>query len=127
MPSMGLTDWSGRMTEQARIPLLKLHELKDPDSRGFTLTTGQGTLEVLVVHKGGEVYGYVNRCPHTGVNLDWMPDQFLDPSNGFIQCATHGALFRIDDGVCLRGPCAGDRLRPITLQIEGEEVFVIPG
>jgi nitrite reductase/ring-hydroxylating ferredoxin subunit len=42
---------------------------------------------------GGQAYVYLNRCPHRGVGLEWHPDQFLDPSNSLIQCATHGALF----------------------------------
>ena len=108
-----------------KILLVALQDLKDPDSRGYTLATGQGPLEVFVVRKGYKVYGYMNHCPHTGVNLDWTPDQFLDLTCGFIQCATHGALFRIEDGMCLRGPCAGERLRSIELLIECGEVFLI--
>ncbi len=76
------------------------------------------------MRKGKQVYGYINRCPHTGVNLEWLPDQFLDISGSFIQCATHGALFGIEDGVCVRGPCAGDKLQAIELLIARGEVFL---
>ena len=113
------------MGEQEKIVLCRLPELADPGSRGFTLNTQCGHLEVFLVRKANKLYGYINHCPHTGVNLEWVTDQFLDPSGGFIQCTTHGALFRIEDGVCLRGPCAGDRLKPIELQVDQGTVFVI--
>lgn len=113
------------MVEREKIAICRVQDLADPGSRGITLDTGHGTQEIFVVQKGNAVYGYLNHCPHTGVNLDWVPHQFLDPSGGFIQCATHGALFRIEDGYCLRGPCAGDRLRPIELDIDQGEVFVM--
>ena len=111
------------MTDQQYTPLCLLHDLPDPGSRGMTVKTHFGVLEILLVHKAGKVFGYINRCPHTGVNLDWSPDKFLDLTNSFIQCATHGALFRIEDGVCLHGPCAGDRLKAIELRIERGTVF----
>jgi nitrite reductase/ring-hydroxylating ferredoxin subunit len=93
----------------------------------MVLDTRRGPLEVFLVRKGDAVYGYINHCPHTGVNLEWVPNQFLDASGGFIQCATHGALFRIEDGFCLRGPCVGARLRSIELGIDQGEVYVILG
>ena len=45
--------------------------------------------------------------------LEWLPDQFLDSSAQYIQCSVHGAMFRIEDGWCVRGPCAGDALMAI--------------
>jgi nitrite reductase/ring-hydroxylating ferredoxin subunit len=41
-----------------------------------------------------------------------------------IQCSSHGALFEIDTGLCLAGPCPGARLRPIELRIERGYVLV---
>lgn len=84
-------------------------------------------MEILLVRKGDAVYGYRNHCPHTGVNLDWMPDQFLDLTESFIQCATHGAMFRIEDGYCLRGPCAGESLQKLYLEIEQGGVVLYSG
>jgi nitrite reductase/ring-hydroxylating ferredoxin subunit len=80
--------------------------------------------DILVVRRGKNVYGYLNTCPHTGGPLDWVPDQFLDLTREYIQCATHGALFRIADGVCVYGPCAGDRLTPVPTAVEAGEVVL---
>ena len=79
----------------------------------------------MVVLKDGKLYCYHNICPHTGANLDWSQDQFLNAKTDLIQCATHGALFRIEDGFCVSGPCAGQKLFPLELKIDGDMFEVI--
>lgn len=63
---------------------------------------------------------YLNQCPHMGVELNWMPGRFMDIDNLFLQCSTHGALFKLGDGECIAGPCQGDVLTALDLrEIEG--------
>ena len=104
--------------------LCALNDIPDQKARGFTLETEGNKLEFFIVRKGDQVYGYINRCPHTGVNLDWQPDQFLDLTGYQIQCSTHGALFRIRDGLCVYGPCQGQHL---TLQLPQPPVHLPDG
>ena len=61
-----------------KIVLCAISELPDPGSKGINVSSSEKLQEVFVVRVGNEVYGYQNHCPHTGVNLDWLPDQFLD-------------------------------------------------
>lgn len=108
------------------IRLCRLDELPDPGSRGMSLTLGERQYDIFLVRRAEQVYGYLNRCPHTGAPLDWMPDRFLSIDQQHIQCAMHGALFRPEDGVCVAGPCAGDRLTPVPVAVESGDV-VVPG
>lgn len=105
--------------------LCRLDDLEDPGSRGFPVLYAGEMLDILVVRRGEHVYGYLNTCPHAGGPLDWVPDRFLDLAREYIQCATHGALFRIADGVCVYGPCAGDRLTPVPTVVEAGEVVLV--
>jgi nitrite reductase/ring-hydroxylating ferredoxin subunit len=75
----------------------------------------------VVIRKGGQVFGYVDRCPHADFPLALAPDRYLTRDNSRILCAGHGAVFRLEDGVCTGGPCAGDRLEPwpVTLDADG--------
>ena len=104
--------------------LCRLEEIDDASSRGFSVQIGDARLEMFIVRRGDDVFGYRNKCPHTGAPLDWSPDQFLDADGKFIQCAMHGALFKVEDGYCVLGPCAGQRLRRIPLRLRGEDVLV---
>jgi nitrite reductase/ring-hydroxylating ferredoxin subunit len=98
--------------------LCALAEISDPGTRGFDLDFGAKRVErIFVVRKGEVLAAYRNRCPHTGAPLEWLPDQFFDLDNSFIQCALHGALFRPEDGYCVRGPCAGQSLQMLDLAV----------
>jgi len=105
--------------------LCRLDEVPDPGSRGFRVTRADGShLCLFVVRRGDSVVGYRNRCPHTGVSLDWMPDRFLDRHGARIVCATHGARFRIDDGLCVDGPCVGERLAAVAVAVAGGRIVL---
>lgn len=100
----------------SRRVLCRLTDLADTGCRGFADVDAEHG--VFVVRQDDAVYGYRNRCPHTGAPLEWQPNHFLDIDGRFIQCALHGALFRVSDGLCLRGPCAGRSLQPVDARVE---------
>jgi len=108
-----------------RYRLCREKDILEDGARGFRVETPDGTAAVLLARRNGQLQAYRNRCPHTGVNLDWLPDQFLDFSGRYLQCATHGALFRLHDGFCIHGPCAGQSLQTLPLYRDGDEVGVI--
>ena len=94
--------------------------LPEGTSRGFEYEE----MRLLAVRREGQVYAYKNRCPHRGVPLEWLPDQFLDTSASLIQCATHGALFLIETGECVAGPCAGQMLIRLDCQEDSQGIWV---
>ena len=98
--------------------------IADPGSKGFELQADATNAAFFIVHKDGQLQAYRNSCPHTGAPLEWLPDQFLDLDNMFIQCAIHGALFRTEDGECLRGPCAGQALQSLPVKLENDRIWV---
>lgn len=52
----------------------------------------------------GQAYGYLNRCPHMGAELDWEGSVFTRKGD-LLMCARHGATFLPDTGACTGGPC----------------------
>ena len=101
-----------------------LHELTDPGARGFTMGSGEWPLRGFVVRHGDKVRAYVNHCPHAGFPLNWSPDQFLAPGASLILCVMHGALFEIDTGDCVAGPCAGQGLQSLAVQVRNGYVML---
>jgi nitrite reductase/ring-hydroxylating ferredoxin subunit len=104
-------------------PLCPLAALADGAGKGFPPSPG-GFAGLFAVRQGDTVHVYVNSCPHLGTPLDFVPDRFLSADGSRIVCATHGAEFRIADGECLQGPCRGDRLEPVMIQIKDGTVLV---
>jgi len=108
--------------------LLNADEFVEGECKTFRLADGAYEKECFIVFKDNEFYAYENSCPHTGAPLDWMPNQFLSLDKMHIQCSTHHALFRINDGYCVSGPCAGKSLKQLEVSIyQGGEVIEING
>jgi nitrite reductase/ring-hydroxylating ferredoxin subunit len=94
------------------------------EGRGFWFGADTARFGVFLIRRGGDIYAYENSCPHRGTPLDWRPDRFLDRDGSHILCATHGALFRIADGFCLSGPCAGAALRRVAVVRRGDAFYL---
>lgn len=109
-----------------RLEFTSLCRLSDltVEGRGFEVRRGDQIHAVFLIPTAEGPVAYRNRCPHTGVNLDWVPDRFLDRCGKLIQCATHGARFRIHDGFCVSGPCQGDALESIPVRVIGDQVEI---
>lgn len=101
-------------------PVFAASELDEDQARGVEID-GKS---IVLVKKDGQVHAYLNWCPHLGIELNFMPDQFLDSDNAFLMCANHGALFEIDSGHCLSGPCSGDALMKIDVVVEGDQILL---
>lgn len=104
--------------------LCRLDELPDGAARGFGPGPG-GFTGLFAVRRGEQVFVYVNSCPHIGVPLDWAPDRFLSTDGSRIVCSTHGAEFTIETGLCTHGPCLGDRLEGVMIEIK-DGVLLVP-
>lgn len=104
-----------------------LGELPENGSRGFSLGGGAWPLRGLVVRTARGVAAYVNRCPHAGHPLNLRPHRFLTHDDALILCSSHGALFEKETGLCVAGPCAGQALTPVPVQVEHGFVMLADG
>ena len=97
--------------------LCRVEEIPEGGAKGFPPAPG-GFTGLFAVRRGEDIRVYVNSCPHIGIPLDWAPDKFLSHDRQRIICAMHGAEFRIEDGMCTVGPCLGDRLEAVMIEIK---------
>ena len=114
------------MAEHQRI-ICRVNELTDGGRAvRFTLPIGEPAEELgcFVIAYDGGVYGYVNSCPHRGTELDWQAGEVFEETGLYLMCATHGALFEPDSGLCVGGPCQGARLRQLAISVSGSDVVL---
>lgn len=104
--------------------ICRVDELADRSGRGFTVTLDGKATAIMVVRLGSTIRAYVNSCPHLGLNLDWQPDYFFDFERRHILCGVHGALFRVADGACVYGPCVGQALTRVPIEVRDGEVLL---
>ncbi|MEW9624544.1 Rieske (2Fe-2S) protein [Rhodanobacter geophilus] len=105
-------------------PLCRLDEIPDG---GVTAIEGVAALDgesAIVERHGDAVRAWLNVCPHAGRRLDYAPGRFLCKDELLI-CAVHGASFNRNDGICVAGPCRGEHLRALAVELRGGEVWLL--
>jgi nitrite reductase/ring-hydroxylating ferredoxin subunit len=80
----------------------------------------------FVVRYLGKVYAYLNECAHIPVELDFNPGDFYDLSRSYLVCATHGAYYEPDTGLCRGGPCKHRRLIALPVLEREGKVYMMP-
>ncbi len=102
------------MHSQTEIPVCDSTEIEEGGKgKRFPVMVRGDDAFGFVVRYGGQIYGYLNRCAHVPVELDWFEGEFFESSGLYLMCATHGAVYAPDTGKCEGGPCTGAHLRKI--------------
>ena len=102
--------------------LCSLSDLENLTSKSFSIKIKRKETDIFVIRKDDQVYAYQNVCPHTQAPLEWNPDEFLDAKKENIICASHGAMFSIEDGDCLGGPCEGIGLTAVSVGVQEDSI-----
>lgn len=77
----------------------------------------------FAVRQDGRVHGYLNRCAHVAMELDWQEGVFFDPDGRDLVCSTHGAVYDAASGRCLGGPCNGGSLVKLRFEERDGKVY----
>jgi len=125
------TELTDGMPEVVVYAICAMSDIPSQKARGFNLVRlddngDEKPFPIVVVRWGKQVFGYVNKCPHDGVNLDWERNTFLEPNYGLrLMCGKHGALFELGTGMCIEGPCKGRGLIPVDLAVVDNDICVV--
>ncbi|MDH5676349.1 MAG: metallophosphoesterase [Myxococcales bacterium] len=101
--------------------------LETGEVRVVSLPPGAGGIprEALVLRdEEGFPQAYLNRCRHLAIPLDGGSRDFLTRDGQHLICRTHGAEYRRQDGLCVRGPCRGKSLTRLHLMQRGEQFYI---
>jgi nitrite reductase/ring-hydroxylating ferredoxin subunit len=91
----------------------------------FTIQRDGQCINAFVIRYRGTAHGYLNRCAHISVELDWGEGQFFDFSSTSLICATHGALYQPESGRCVGGPCLGRGLSKLAIEETDGKLYLI--
>ncbi len=105
------------------IKICDLDDIPKGESIGVTAEIDGAAKMLIVVRRDDTPFVYMNSCPHIGTPLELQPGKFLSIDKKNIICSTHGALFEIDTGYCIFGPCKDDHLDALPVHVENGEVL----
>lgn len=119
-----MSEPSARTAAKPGEALCALDDIVDGGSARFYAELDGQVVSLAAVRKKNRVYIYVNSCPHARAPMDFEPGQFLNLERDLILCSMHGALFRIEDGQCVHGPCLGQHLTPVASEVREGRVWL---
>ena len=99
-------------------------QLEPGQSLTFTLDCDDRRVEGFLINHRSDFHAYVNRCRHVPLTLDWVENRFFTPDGKYLLCATHGAYYEPDTGMCVDGPPCGLALYRIPLRVRDGRVLV---
>ena len=127
---------AGRDEDLGSVAIKVLH----PDSnakaqrekRAIGLGEGEGDKEQALVEKGRRPA--IKWLEFSSAKDSFFTDVAVPESAGggsdlysktvFIHCKSHGAVFDLDTGLCIAGPCQGRSLLLLESEVRGDELFV---
>jgi len=100
-----------------RIELGKIAEVEPGKSKTFV----KHGKKILVANLAGKFVAYENLCPHMGGALR------SGGSDKKFTCGWHGAQFSMETGEGLTEDMIGNKLKPMTVVVEGDTLYWEPG
>lgn len=101
-------------------PVCAVNDIEHESAREFR----QDGKMIIVAKQDDQIHAYLNWCPHLGIELNFMPDEFMDSDRQFLMCANHGALFDVATGQCVSGPCNGEQLVPVPAEVRDGDIYL---
>jgi len=96
------------------------------DGVRFTVRVREREVGAFAVRFDGAAHGYLNQCAHVPMELDWQEGKFFESSGLYLMCATHGAVYAPDSGLCVSGPCRGASLAKLRMEERDGGVYWVP-
>ncbi|NBX92663.1 MAG: Rieske (2Fe-2S) protein [Proteobacteria bacterium] len=109
---------------EAVVTLSKKKLANDPSTAVFQVKIKGHILKGFVVRRGAGFFAYQNLCSHLPVTLDLNDNSFFNHEKSHLQCQMHGAVYEMETGLCVAGPCEGARLKPLRIIEEKNQLII---
>jgi nitrite reductase/ring-hydroxylating ferredoxin subunit len=101
-----------------------VEQLRPGASLTFTLECDGRRIEAFLINHRDTFHAYVNQCRHIPMTLDWVENRFFTDDGKYLLCATHGAFYEPDTGLCVDGPPCGRALYRVPLRVKDGRIVV---
>lgn len=109
----------------ARVRIVETRDLAEGAVKKFEFHRHNRPVEGFVTRFQGQIVAYENVCCHVPISLDYGDNRFYSRDGQYFVCQTHGAVYEPLTGLCVRGPCTGERLKPLPIEIRDGAVWLL--
>ncbi len=104
--------------------LTRLEDVPDPGAVVLRFQSDGAHFSILITRRAHAVFAYENVCPHAGYPLQRADGRVLVQEGRYLVCGAHGASFVLDTGACAGGPCNGEGLTPLAVEVCEDSVLM---
>lgn len=109
-----------------KIKIARASDVAEGKTVKFSFPRGDGKLiEGFLARFQGTLVAYENRCRHLPVSLDFHDGRFFSPDGQYFICQNHNATYEPLTGLCVRGPCEGQSLKALKIEVAQGDVWLI--
>ena len=102
--------------------LARLADLADPCAIIVDIDHEGARHSLILTRSGDRIAAFRNRCPHAGYPLQRADGRILLQEGRYMVCGGHGASFTLD-GQCAGGPCNGEALERVRVEVQDGAVL----
>ena len=99
------------------LQLARLEALADPCAIVVDVEHAGARVSLILTRRGDRIAAFRNKCPHAGYPLQRADGRIVVQEGRYMVCGGHGASFTLDDGQCAGGPCNGDPLERVAIEL----------
>lgn len=103
--------------------LCRVEDLRPGASKKFTVFRNGQILPAFLIRYEGKFYAYLNECAHVARPLDWDDNNFFTEDKKLLVCSSHGAVYNPETGECVSGPCLGESLQCVHIEVADGKIF----
>lgn len=108
-----------------KIKIARESDVEEGRTLKFSFPHGDGKVaEGFLARFQGKLVAYENRCRHLPLSLDFHDGHFFSPDGQHFICHNHNAIYEPLTGLCVRGPCEGQSLKALKIEVTGGEVWL---
>jgi nitrite reductase/ring-hydroxylating ferredoxin subunit len=99
------------------LALARLDALSDPCAIVVTPDAAAPHATIILTRRGDRIAAFRNKCPHAGYPLQRADGRIVVQEGRYMVCGGHGASFTLGEGACAGGPCNGDPLERVEVEL----------
>jgi nitrite reductase/ring-hydroxylating ferredoxin subunit len=108
-----------------RIRIANVSDLAEGQTIKFDFQGDGKNRHGFVARFEGNVVAYENVCRHIPISLDYGDNRFFSRDGTHLVCQNHGALYEPMSGLCVQGPCEGESLKALKIEVCKEEIWLL--
>jgi nitrite reductase/ring-hydroxylating ferredoxin subunit len=110
----------------SRIKIARADDVKEGRTVKFSFPRSDGKpIEGFLACFQGTLVAYENRCRHLPLSLDFHDGRFFSQDGQHFICQNHNAIYEPLTGLCVRGPCEGQSLKALKIEVTGGDIWLV--